>query len=360
MKTRLGAYFSGKGSTLVWLSSCYLLIWCVLAILAPWISPDNTRFANYQVLEFAKLPPGSYAWVLEVPLKGGSQRQSGNFFGKQQQVNPIALADSSLYLSGESLVYHPSRGGEDQIKLDQLNCADLRSVRSSVLRQLHFPLGSDQYGRDQWSRLLHGARVSLAVGLVAMLLSITLGTWVGAIAGFLGGWVDRMLMGLVTVIWSLPTLLLALAISFVLGKGFWQLMIAIGFSIWIDTARLVRGQMLSLKEQTFAEAAQVLGYGSSRILFRHLLPNVWAPILVMAVSNFSAAILIESGLSFLGLGVEVPIPTWGSMINEGYTFIVFEKGVWLAFVPGFALIFLIVAVNLLGIGLRDLLDIKLE
>jgi peptide/nickel transport system permease protein len=160
------------------------------------------------------------------------------------------------------------------------------------------------------------------------------------------------------VVWSIPTLLLALAISFVLGKGFWQLFLAIGLSMWVEVARIVRGQILSLREATFAEAATALGYRPGRIMFRHLLPNVLSPIIVIAVANFGAAVLIESGLSFLGIGVEVPIPSWGRMIYEGYTYIMFENGQWLAFFPGLALILLVVSINLIGIGLRDALDVR--
>ncbi|MCL4148336.1 UNVERIFIED_CONTAM: hypothetical protein GTU68_043760 [Idotea baltica] len=194
---------------------------------------------------------------------------------------------------------------------------------------------------------------------MSVTISLLIGVVLGLIAGYFGGWVDQVIMWLVSVMWSIPTLLLALAISFVLGKGFWQLFVAIGVSMWVEVARIVRGQILSVKELSFTEAAQALGYPSPRIMFRHILPNVISPIIVIAVANFGAAVLIESGLSFLGIGVEVPIPTWGRMIYEGYTYIVFENGKWLAFFPGIALILLVVSINLIGIGLRDALDIKL-
>ncbi|MEL6651719.1 MAG: ABC transporter permease, partial [Bacteroidota bacterium] len=221
-------------------------------------------------------------------------------------------------------------------------------------------LGTDNYGRDLLSRILLGTRVSLAIGLMAVMISLLIGIFLGTLAGYFGGWVDSLIMWLVSVMWSIPTLLLALAIVFVLEKGFWQLFLAIGVSMWVEVARIVRGQIMSVREQAFAEAANALGYTHNRIMFRHVLPNVLSPIIVVAVANFGSAVLIESGLSFLGIGVEVPIPSWGRMIYEGYTYIVFENGKWLAFFPGLALILLVVSINLIGIGLRDALDVKLN
>jgi ABC-type dipeptide/oligopeptide/nickel transport system permease subunit len=220
-----------------------------------------------------------------------------------------------------------------------------------------FWLGTDQYGRDILSRLLVGVRVSLAVGMVTVILSLTVGVLLGALAGYFRGRVDEIILWLVNVIWSIPTLLLVFAIMLVLGKGFWQVFIAIGLTLWVNVARIVRGQVLVVQEREYVEAARALGYSHSRILFRHILPNVMGPVWVVAASNFASAIVIEAGLSFLGVGVQPPQPSWGLMIKENYNFIITHNPV-LALAPGVAIMLLVLAFNLLGNGLRDVLDVR--
>ena len=220
-----------------------------------------------------------------------------------------------------------------------------------------FLLGTDRYGRDILSRLLIGVRVSLAVGLVTVIISLTLGVILGALAGYFGGRIDDMIMWFINVIWSIPTLLLVFAITLVLGKGFWQVFIAIGLTMWVNVARIIRGQILSVRELEYVEAGRALGYSSLRIIFRHILPNVMGPVLVVAASNFASAIVIEAGLSFLGIGVQPPQPSWGLMIKENYNFIITHNPM-LALVPGFAIMLLVLAFNLLGNGLRDALDVR--
>jgi peptide/nickel transport system permease protein len=220
-----------------------------------------------------------------------------------------------------------------------------------------FWLGTDKYGRDILSRLLVGVRVSLAVGMVTVLLSLTVGVLLGALAGYFRGRVDEIILWLVNVIWSIPTLLLVFAIMLVLGKGFWQVFIAIGLTLWVNVARIVRGQVLVVREREYVEAARALGYSHGRILFRHILPNVMGPVWVVAASNFASAIVIEAGLSFLGVGVQPPQPSWGLMIKENYNFIITHNPV-LALAPGVAIMLLVLAFNLLGNGLRDALDVR--
>jgi peptide/nickel transport system permease protein len=220
-----------------------------------------------------------------------------------------------------------------------------------------FWLGTDQYGRDILSRLLVGVRVSLAVGMVTVLLSLSVGVLLGALAGYFRGRVDEIILWLVNVIWSIPTLLLVFAIMLLLGKGFWQVFIAIGLTLWVNVARIVRGQVLAAREREYVEAARALGYSHSRILFRHILPNIMGPVWVVAASNFASAIVIEAGLSFLGVGVQPPQPSWGLMIKENYNFIITHNPV-LALAPGVAIMLLVLAFNLLGNGLRDVLDVR--
>ncbi|MEO6633284.1 MAG: ABC transporter permease, partial [Mucilaginibacter sp.] len=183
------------------------------------------------------------------------------------------------------------------------------------------------------------------------------GVSIGAVAGYFGGWIDGALSWLMNILWALPALLLVIAISFALGKGLWQIFIAVGLSMWVEVARLVRGQVLSLKQVEYIEAARSLGFNNARIISKHILPNIIGPILVLASSNFASAILLEAGLSFLGFGAQPPMPTWGSMIKEHYGYIVMDSA-YLAIIPGLAIMVLVYAFNLVTVGLRDAFDIK--
>ncbi len=336
---------------------------CILvAILGYLIAPDHTRFANRQVVELASLPPGSNAFILKVPRANENDHQSMEWLlGYDQYYMPIPLSDTSSMEWNTKFISFVRYGGlKDSLPAHQFPELDTVSglIESYVVRET-FHMGTDKYGRDMLSRIILGSRISISIGMLAMILSLLIGVTLGGIAGYSGGWVDSVILWLISVVWSVPALLMALAISFVLGKGFWQVFVAIGLSMWVDVARIVRGQVLSTKEELFVEAGKALGFSDMRILIRHVLPNVFSAIIVIGVANFGAAVLIESGLSFLGIGVEVPIPTWGRMIYEGYTYIVFETGKWLAFYPGLALIALVVSINLVGIGLRDALDVKM-
>jgi peptide/nickel transport system permease protein len=220
-----------------------------------------------------------------------------------------------------------------------------------------FVLGTDKYGRDILSRLIVGVRVSLAVGLVTVILSLFIGVLLGAIAGYFRGRAHDIIMWLINFMWSIPTLLIVFAITLVLGKGFWQVFIAIGLTTWVNVARLIRGQVLAIRELEYVEAGRALGFSSARIIVRHILPNVMGPVIVIAASNFATAIVIEAGLSFLGVGVQPPQPSWGLMIKENYNFIITQNPM-LALAPGFAIMLLVLAFNMLGNGLRDALQVK--
>jgi peptide/nickel transport system permease protein len=229
-------------------------------------------------------------------------------------------------------------------------------LQQNIVTKIYY-LGTDKFGRDILSRLIIGTKVSLAVGLIAVLISLVLGVALGAVAGYYRGWIDEVIMWLVNVTWSIPTLLLVFAITMALGKGFWQIFIAVGLTMWVSVARLIRGQVMAVKEMEYIQAAKVMGLNDSRIIVRHILPNTMGPVLVIAASNFATAIIIEAGLSFLGIGVQPPQPSWGLMIRENYNFIITHNAI-LALIPGFAIMLLVLAFNLLGNGLRDAADVK--
>jgi peptide/nickel transport system permease protein len=195
------------------------------------------------------------------------------------------------------------------------------------------------------------------VGLVAVLLSLTIGIILGALSGYYGGFTDNAVMWLINILWAIPTLLLVFAITLTIGKGFWEIFIAIGLTMWVSTARLVRGQVIVIREMEYVTAAKALGLGNVRIIFRHILPNIAGPLMVVAASNFATAILIEAGLSFLGIGVQPPQPSWGLMIKEHYNFLLTDHPI-LAIIPGITIMLLVYAFNMLGNGLRDVLDVK--
>jgi peptide/nickel transport system permease protein len=218
-------------------------------------------------------------------------------------------------------------------------------------------LGTDRFGRDYLSMLIIGTRVSLAVGFISVFISLLIGITVGAIGGFFRGWIDTIVVWFINVVWSIPTLLLVIAITFALGKGFWQVFIAVGLTMWVEVARVVRGQILSIREKEFVEAGRALGFSNFRIIFHHILPNIMGAVIVISAANFASAILLEAGLSFLGIGVQPPVPSWGSMIKENYGYIILDSA-HLAILPGLALMIMVLAFMLIGNALRDALDVK--
>ncbi|HRE74934.1 MAG TPA: ABC transporter permease [Flavobacteriales bacterium] len=230
-------------------------------------------------------------------------------------------------------------------------------VESRCIIDQTYWLGTDRNGRDMLSRLMAGTIVSLSVGLISVLISLIIGISLGAIAGYFRGWVDDVVMWLINVVWSIPTLLLVIAVTIALGKGFWQVFVAVGLTMWVEVARIVRGQVLSIREKEFVEAGRALGFRAPRIILRHVLPNVMGPVIVISAANFASAILIESGLSFLGVGVQPPMPSWGSMIAQHKDYITTEMA-YLAVLPGIATVVMVLAFMLVGNGLRDALDTK--
>jgi len=371
----------------------FILLAVFISLTGYIISPDKVRHANSQVLEIALEKPGFSSDFLMVTINRSNRQQF--FFnrlitGREPGFIPVPIRTYS-FEEDRIVVMEYSKFSEDKfyseyfladvcfavdldtykfsngryrvmgLEHDQVysgRIEDLRlMVKKNHLVKKRFLLGTDRFGRDMLSRMILGTRVSLAVGFIAVLISVVIGVVLGGTAGYFRGWIDRLIMWVVNVVWSVPTLLMVISITLVLGKGYWQVFIAVGLTMWVEVARVVRGQVLSVREKEYVEAARVIGMRPGRILFRHIIPNVLSPVVIISAANFATAILLEAGLSFLGIGLQPPIPTWGGMIKEHYGYIIVDLG-FLAFIPGIAIMLMVLAFTLVGNGLRDALDVR--
>lgn len=331
-----------------------IILAVLVAVFAYFIAPDSSPYANRIILEIGGEKPGYKQPFIKI--KKDKDVATTGFItqlvsGKEDVhyyvpiVNYEQKGDSIIvqkYIDAgvsERLAYHNSQTAANPVVTKK------------------FLAGTDKYGRDILSRIIVGTRVSLSVGLITVIISLSIGLILGSLAGFYRGKMDDVIMWFINVIWSIPTLLLVFAITLALGKGFWQVFIAVGLTMWVNVARLVRGQVLGVRELEYIEATRALGFSNFRTIVRHIWPNIMGPVMVIAASNFASAIVIEAGLSFLGVGVQPPMPSWGLMIKENYNFIITQNPM-LALAPGFAIMLLVLAFNLLGNGLRDALNVR--
>jgi len=317
-----------------------------LAVFAYLIIPDKSPYANNQQLEI-NIFMGATPNQTSIPIQSY----------KIVQDSLVASPFTKLKTYVPHAIKYPLTTFFSVSFLKTASKSKLEAEVKTLFVQKHFWLGTDNFGRDLLSRLIVGMRVSLSVGFIAVLIALLVGTLLGSIAGYYGGRTDSFILWLINVIWSLPSLLLIIAITFALGKGFWQVFIAIGLSMWVEIARVVRGQVIAYKNLEYIEAARALGYSNFRIIWHHILPNILAPVIVLSAANFASAILVEAGLSFLGLGIPPPIPSWGSMIRENYSAIFFDSA-YLALLPGLAILLIVLAFMLFGKGLREALNVR--
>ena len=362
----------------------------LVSLLGYVIAPDKTSNSNTQVLEIATEKPGFKVKFLLVMQNRPARERSrliSIFTGKENPYQMVPV-DSFWFDRGHIIVREYSKFREDEFLREYalpdviyaINSREtvfegdhwkivkedgtvssvpvealIQQVVDENIIQKRFLLGTDRFGRDMLSRIIIGTRVSFSVGFIAVFISLFVGIILGGIAGYFRGLTDKIIMWLVNVVWSIPTLLMVIAITLVLGKGYWQVFVAVGLTMWVEVARVVRGQVISVREHDYVEAARAIGVRPLAIIFRHILPNIIAPVIIISAANFATAILMEAGLSFLGIGVQPPVPSWGAMIKDHYGFIIVNKG-YMAFIPGFAIMVMVLSFTLVGNGLRDALD----
>lgn len=369
-----------------------IILSILVSVLGYLICPDKTSKANDGAVELGKQLPGFEAAMFKV-RKNFAVEQSGfwqtmiwgrenpfnivpytsytiddlevtlNVFGKDNYLKTYHLIDVVYPVSKEALPGTDSFFKEENGRLVFRNLEGewISTTKAELLHQFEadnlekrkYYLGSDRFGRDLLSRLIIGTRISVFIGLASVLISLCLGLILGTLSGYFGGIVDSLVLWVMSVVWSIPGIMLVIAISMALNsKGIWVTFIAVGFTTWVEAARIIRGEVKSLKEKQFVEAARAFGLRDFRIVFRHIVPNIYGSIIVIATANYAVAILLEAGLSFLGLSVQPPAPSWGVMVFEGYQVLGTKNSWHMILFPGMAIIIMVLSFNLLGIGLQ--------
>lgn len=377
-----------------------ILIAVLISILGANIRPDATVNANYQIQQISRLNPGTQVKLLKIRRNETVKKVS--FFGKLffgGQIDSYKYIPINNYRFEKEFIVVEEYSNDDftanptyksypiidvayplsfkdisdnkvfadgTISLTLVNGDKVKTTISDLANDIvhnnivvkTYLLGTDKQGRDMLSRLMAGTIVSLSVGVIAVLISLSIGLLFGALAGYYRGWVDDLIMWFINLVWSIPGLLLVISLTLIIGKGFTTIFFAVGLTMWVELARIVRGQILSIREKEFIIASHALGFSNFRIIWKHIFPNIIGPVIVICASNFAAAILIEAGLSFLGIGVQIPMPSWGFMIEQHKGLIMNADKAYLALLPGLAIIVLVFAFMTLGNGLRDAFDNK--
>jgi len=375
-------------------SGIFILFIGLISVLGYLIAPDDSPYSNSQMLEIASRKPGfsvncvlikenksmvepsvfhkmlygrepeyqyipysSYRfdppWMIIETYQDETEHDSINVMYHLADVAFALMEGAPIECDSISgaMTFKTIDGEEITRSVEEIQ----RIIENGHIKKRYFFLGTDRFGRDMLSQLIIGARVSFSVGFVAVCISLMAGLFFGSLAGFFRGWVDDLILWFINVIWALPTLLLSMAITFALGKGFWQVFVAIGLTMWVEVARVARGQIISIREKEYIEATKALGLPFKNVIFRHVLPNIMGAVIVISAANFASAILLEAGLSFLGIGVQPPMPSWGSMIKDHYGYIILDQA-YLAVLPGLAIMLLVLAFMIFGNGLRDAMD----
>ena len=332
--------------TPLYVSVLIISLFFFISLFCYFIIPDKTINANSINLTIKSQKPGYKKMFFENVSVNYSIKNL--FFGSEKIGESYPLDDYEII--NDSIIKIINYDESKKSLLDEKIIIITKD--SNIHNNLHeiekfisekkFIFGTDIYGRDLFSRIILGTRVSLSIGLMAVFISNFIGIILGLISGYYGGNIDNVIVWVINIFWSIPTLLLVIALSLALGKGFWQVYIAIGLSIWVDVARLVRGKVISEKNKDYIFASKVLGYNDIKILINNILPNIISPILIFSAANFASSILLESGLSFLGIGSQPPTPSWGYMIKENYQYIIFGNS-YLIIIPSIFLISMVLS-----------------
>lgn len=381
-------------------SICVIVAAIFISILGANIRPDSSFDSNRQIAQIGRLEPGEVIRFLSIRKNKKVTSKTffeKLFFGGEESINRLVPIYNYEIVGSEIIVeeytgesdnknYVPSLIAIDlvdvlypvnvsqPISVDvnqkitfrtienvivSINREDLiEEVTSNNIIYEKFYLGTDKHGRDLLSRLMSGTIVSLSIGTISVIISLILGLFFGAVSGYYGGWVDDLILWFINIIWSIPGLLLIISLTLIMGKGFVTVFIAVGLTMWVELARVVRGQVIALREMDYILAGKALGYSNFRIITKHIIPNVMDPVIVICAANFASAILIEAGLSFLGIGVQIPMASWGAIIEQHKEYIVISDKAYLALIPGFLIIVLVFAFMILGNHFRDVFGKK--
>jgi peptide/nickel transport system permease protein len=372
MTSKIQDFFSSKEykrfkkNKLAVLGLGVIFMFFVVCLFGYMLIPENTKDANSQRIDIKLKNPGFSMNYIALE-SSNTHSFSEYFFGTENHESSIWLADS-FYVSSDLFFYQNKFHVWKSVPLSKILTKDeinnhqvLEKTIVSKIKKRTFWLGTDSLGRDVYSRLILGARISLSVGFIAVIISLLIGVILGMLSGYYGGWIDRAIMWIINVFWSIPTVLLSMALLVAFPSEskhqYLIVFVAVGLTMWVDTARLIRGQFMQIKQKSFVEATQSLGFSDFRIIFMHILPNTFTTLVVITSSNFATAILLESGLSYLGLGVQPPTPSWGSMMREYFAYIGSDLS-YLSIFPGLCISMAVFAFNAFGNGLRDAFDIK--